>query len=89
MRVIDRFIGLTLNNMQQSFLKKALEDKSLIGIRTHSQDWGESIIGFIVKMDETSFLINEIDEYGSYLGTTSIEIEDFNLTTPMLFVKHQ
>ena len=75
-RVIDKFIGLTPNNMQQSFLKKALKDKSLIGIRTHSQDWGESIIGFIVKMDETSFLINEIDEYGSYIGTTSIEIED-------------
>jgi hypothetical protein len=60
----------------QSLLKQALKDKSLTGIRTISQGWEESVMGSIVKMEETSFLINEIDEYGSFIGTASIEMED-------------
>jgi len=60
--------------MNKSILERALKDKSLIGIRTHLQEWGESIIGFIVELDESFFTINEIDEYGFYIGNTTIEI---------------
>jgi hypothetical protein len=62
--------------MKESLLKSALKDKNLIGLRTSMLDWGESIIGFIVTLEDSSFIINEINEYGFYIGNTSIEIED-------------
>ena len=62
--------------MQQTFLTKALKDKSLIGIRTKSQDLGESIIGFIIEVEDSFFIINEIDKYGSFIGNTTIETEE-------------
>jgi hypothetical protein len=62
--------------MKDSIFKNAFNNKSLIGIRTHSQEWGKSIIGFIVKLDDYSFTINEIDEYGYYIGHTTIKVEE-------------
>jgi hypothetical protein len=61
--------------MKKSLLESALNEKSLIGIRTNSEDWGESIIGFIIGLDDSYFTINEIDEYGFYIGSTIKEIE--------------
>jgi len=48
--------------MKKKVLELAYKEKSLIGVRTISIDSDESIIGFIVSMDETYFTINEIDE---------------------------
>jgi hypothetical protein len=62
--------------MMRKILKKANEDKSLIGIRTKELEWGQTIIGYIVNLDGASFTINEIDEYGSLIGNTIIEIVD-------------
>ncbi len=62
--------------MKKNILEKAYDEKSLIGIRTNSQEWGESIIGFIVEIDESFFIINEIDENGFLIGNTQIAIED-------------
>jgi hypothetical protein len=62
--------------MKRSLLESAFKEKTLIGIRTNAQDWGESIIGFIVKLEDLFFTINEIDEYGAYIGNTTIEIEN-------------
>src|SRR5258708_40226166 len=62
--------------MKQLLLESAFKEKTLIGIRTNAQDWGESIIGFIVKLENSFFTINEIDEYGFYIGNTTIEIEN-------------
>jgi hypothetical protein len=62
--------------MKRSLLESAFKEKTLIGIRTNAQDWGESIIGFIVKLEDSFFTINEIDEYGAYIGNTTIEIEN-------------
>ena len=62
--------------MKEFFLKKAYKEKTLIGIRTNSLEWGEFIIGFIIKIEDSSFIINEMDEYGFYIGNTTIEIED-------------
>ena len=62
--------------MKRSLLECALKEKSLIGIRMNSQDWGESIIGFIVDLEDSFFTINEIDEYGFHIGNTTVEIEN-------------
>ena len=62
--------------MYRLLLKSACANKTLIGIRTTSQDWGESIIGFILNLDELFCTINEIDEYGFSIGNTIIEIEN-------------
>ncbi len=62
--------------MNKKLLENAIKEKSLIGIRTNSTDWGESIIGFIVGIEETFFTINEIDEYGLFIGNTIIAIQD-------------
>lgn len=62
--------------MIRYLLENAFNDKSLIGIRTISLDWGKSIIGFIISLEESFFTINEIDEYGFFIGNTLIEIDD-------------
>ena len=62
--------------MIRSLLENAFKDKFLIGIRTISLDWGKSIIGFIIGIEESYFTINEIDEYGLLIGNTLIEIDD-------------
>jgi hypothetical protein len=62
--------------MIKNLLENAIKENTLIGIRTNSLDWGELIIGFIVKLEESYFTINEIDEYGLFIGNTIIAIED-------------
>lgn len=62
--------------MTHNLLNKAIDDKSLIGIRTKNLEWGQTIIGYIVELKEEEFTINEIDEYGSYIGKTVILIND-------------
>jgi len=62
--------------MKRNILEKAIQEKTLIGIRTNSLEWGESIIGFIVDMDDMFFTINEIDENGFLIGNTQIAIDD-------------
>lgn len=62
--------------MIKKLLTQAFNTKSLIGIRTTLINWDELIIGNIIKLDDVSFNINEIDEYGVYIGVTIINIED-------------
>ncbi len=62
--------------MKKTLLEKAIKERTLIGIRTSMIEWDESIIGFIVDLDESYFTINEIDEYGFPIGNTQIAIED-------------
>jgi len=45
-------------------------------IRTTSLELVESIIGFIVEIEELFFTINEIDENGFLIGNTQIAIDD-------------
>lgn len=60
----------------QKLLNKAVDEKSLIGIRTNKLDWGQTIIGYIVELNESDFTINEIDEYGMLIGNTVIQMTD-------------
>ena len=67
---------IKITAMINLLLEKALNDHSLIGIRTEAQEWDELIIGFITEKEKTSIIINEIDEYGKNIGNTSIEIDE-------------
>jgi len=62
--------------MIRKILKEAIKNNSLIGIRTKELQWGQTIIGYIVNLNETFFTINEIDEYGTLIGNTIIEMVD-------------
>jgi len=62
--------------MKQNVLKKAFEEKTLIGMRTNREEWDETIIGFITELDELSLTISEVDKYGFDIGQTQIEIDD-------------
>lgn len=62
--------------MSNSFLKRAIKEKKLIGIRTNAQDWDEVIIGFVVELNEHTFIINEIDQIGQLIGNTTLEMEN-------------
>lgn len=62
--------------MFKDILRKAYDEKKMIGITTQDISWDESIIGYIIDIDETYFVINEIDEYGIYIGNTIIEIKN-------------
>lgn len=62
--------------MINKFLKKAFDEKTLIGIRTKKLEWGQTIIGYIIDLNATCFIINELDEYGMFIGKTLIMISD-------------
>jgi hypothetical protein len=63
-------------NMRRSFLETAYKEKSLIGFRTISLEWDESIIGFVIDLDESYVTVDEIDEYGFHIGNTIFTLED-------------
>ena len=63
-------------NMQEHILKSAQKEKSLIGIRTNMIESDKVIIGFVVKVEKSHCIINEIDEYGYLIGNTIIEMKD-------------
>jgi len=62
--------------MIKKILQKAFEQKTLIGITTKEVDWEESSIGFILEINEDSFILDEIDEFGIAEGKTVIEIKE-------------
>jgi len=59
----------------KKIIENALKNNQLIGVNTVDLEWDESIIGFITKIDKTSFIINEIDEYGRLIGYTTLRFE--------------
>lgn len=48
----------------------------MIGITTKNINWEESIIGYIVDINKTYITINELDEFGLYIGNTVVLIKD-------------
>ncbi|NLI36334.1 MAG: hypothetical protein GX416_07480 [Bacteroidales bacterium] len=59
-----------------TLLKNALSAKALIGFRTKDLEWGETIIGYITEINQDDFTVNEIDEFGMFIGKTTFNIED-------------
>lgn len=63
-------------NMMIKLLTDAYIQKNLIGVTTPEIEWDELIIGYIKNINDDCIIINEIDEYGSLIGDTLIEISD-------------
>lgn len=62
--------------MKEELFKKAFHENSLIGIRTIREEYDETIIGYITNMNESVLTLNEVDEYGFYIGFTQFIIDD-------------
>jgi len=62
--------------MIAEILERIFNEKKLIGLKTNMIENDESIIGFLTDVSEISIKINEIDEYGFFIGNTIIEIND-------------
>ncbi len=62
--------------MKTQLLINALQTRTLIGIRTTMLEWGKRIIGFIDEVAGDYCVINEIDEYGFFIGKPHIHFGD-------------
>ncbi len=62
--------------MINEILKKAFDQKALIGVTTKEIEWEQSSMGFILEINNDSFILDEIDEFGMYEGKTIIEIKE-------------
>ena len=62
--------------MKRKILENAKKNKSLVGVRTQKLDIDESIIGFVINVENPYFTINEIDENGVLIGNTTIPLND-------------
>ena len=68
--------------MIRNLLLKAYEQQKIISINTDDIEWDESIIGYIAEIDDTYFTLNEIDEYGIFIGYTTFAISNVNYVQP-------
>ncbi len=62
--------------LKSSLLNQASACQKLIAFRTEQQEWGETIIGHVKKVTKELITINEIDEYGFPIGTTTFKLDD-------------
>lgn len=62
--------------MRLEVINKAYKEHQIIGLRTKKLKWGETNIGYITEINETSFIINEVDIYGVFIGYTEILLDD-------------
>lgn len=62
--------------LKDSILTQASACQKLIAFRTEKQEWGETIIGYVKSVTTELITINEIDEYGLPIGTTTFRLDD-------------
>lgn len=60
--------------LKHKILSDALANNKLIAFRTEKEEWGETIIGHVKEITSQCIIINEIDEYGTPIGTTSFKL---------------
>lgn len=63
-------------NRIMTLLNNALIQRKLIGVNTPEINWDELIIGYITEINDDCIIINEVDEYGTFIGNTLIRIND-------------
>lgn len=61
--------------LKQRILNDAYVNHKLIAFRTEKEEWGETIIGHVKEITSRHITINEIDEYGLPIGTTTFSID--------------
>jgi hypothetical protein len=62
--------------MIKKLLTEALKQKKIISITTKDIEWDQSVIGYITEINDSYFTINEIDEYGTFIGNMIYEINN-------------
>lgn len=67
--------------MIKKILKQAIKENDLVGIRTLSLEFDESIIGYVSEINEDSFELIEVDENAILVGKTIINFEDVYCVT--------
>lgn len=61
--------------LKHKILSDACANNKLIAFRTEKEEWGETIIGHVKELTSQRIIINEIDEYGTSIGTTSFKLD--------------
>lgn len=61
--------------LKHKILSDACANNKLIAFRTEKEEWGETIIGHVKEVTSQRIIINEIDEYGTSIGTTSFKLD--------------
>ena len=62
--------------LKYKILNEAFSRHKLIAFRTEKEEWGETIIGHVVGLEDGKITINEIDEYGIPIGFTTFKTDD-------------
>lgn len=61
--------------LKNKILNDAWVNHKLIAVRTGKEEWGETIVGHIKELTSKCITINEIDEYGIPIGTTTFKMD--------------
>lgn len=62
--------------LKQKILNDACINHKLIALRTEKEEWGDTIVGYVKEVTTQRVTINEVDEYGIPIGTTSFKMND-------------
>lgn len=62
--------------LKYKILNEAFSKHRLIAFRTEKEEWGETIIGYVVGLEVGKITIKEIDEYGFPIGVTTFKTDD-------------
>lgn len=61
--------------LKQKILKDACINHKLIAFRTEKEEWGETIVGHVKEVTSRRIIINEIDDYGMPIGSTTFNMD--------------
>lgn len=61
--------------LKQRILNDACVNHKIIAFRTEKEEWGETIIGHVEEVSSRHITIDEIDEYGIPIGTTTFNTD--------------
>ena len=59
---------MKIKNRIMKLLNNAFIQRKLIGVNTPEINWDELIIGYITEINDDCIIINEVDEYGTFIG---------------------
>ena len=61
--------------LKQKLLNDAFVSHRLIAFRTPTEKWGETIVGYIKEITSENITIDEINEYGCPIGTSTFKLK--------------
>ncbi len=61
--------------LKQKILNDAFVNQRMIAFRTPMEEWGETIVGYVKELTSENITIDEINEYGWPIGTSTFKVE--------------